>query len=60
MSYADKVFIQNCKDIIDSGVNSKNLKKVTEKYAIQYDGKPLNSDMLRDFLYLLVVLQKTS
>lgn len=35
-------------NIIDSSVNSKNLKKVAEKYAIEYDGKPLNSDMLRD------------
>lgn len=35
-------------NIIDSSVNSKNLKKVAEKYAIQYEGKPLNSDMLRD------------
>lgn len=35
-------------NIIDSSVNSKNLKTVTEKYAIQYEGKPLNSDMLRD------------
>lgn len=35
-------------NIIDSSVNTKNLKKVTEKYAIQYEGKPLNSDMVRD------------
>lgn len=35
-------------NIIDSSVNSKNLKKVAEKYAIQYEGRPLNSDMLRD------------
>lgn len=34
-------------NIIDSGVNSKNLKKVIDRYAIQYEGKPLNSDMLR-------------
>lgn len=35
-------------NIIDSSVNTKNLKKVTEKYGIQYEGKPLNSDVLRD------------
>lgn len=35
-------------NIIDSSVNSKNLKKVVSKYALEYDGKPLNSDMLRD------------
>lgn len=35
-------------NIIDSSVNSKNLKKVVGKYALEYDGKPLNSDMLRD------------
>lgn len=35
-------------NIIDAGVNSKNLKTVTEKYALSYDGKPLNSDVLRD------------
>lgn len=35
-------------NIIESGVNGKNLKKLAEKYAIDYDGKPLNSDMLRD------------
>lgn len=35
-------------NIIDSSVNSKNLKKVIDKYGIQYEGKPLNSDMLRD------------
>lgn len=35
-------------NIIDSSVNSKNLKKVAGKYALEYEGKPLNSDMLRD------------
>lgn len=35
-------------NIIDSSVNSKNLKSVTERYAIQYEGKPLNGDMLKD------------
>ena len=35
-------------NIIDSGVNSKNLKAVVEKFAIQYEGRPLNSDMLRN------------
>lgn len=35
-------------NIIDSSVNSKNLKKVADKYAVQYEGKPLNSDMLRN------------
>lgn len=35
-------------NIIDSSVNSKNLKKIAEKYALQLDGKPLNSDTLRD------------
>lgn len=35
-------------NIIDSSVNSKNLKKVAERYGIEYEGKPLNSDMLRD------------
>ena len=34
-------------NIIDASVNSKNLKKVCEKYAIHYEGKPLNSDILR-------------
>lgn len=35
-------------NIIDDSVNRKNLKTVIERYAIQYEGKPLNSDMLRD------------
>ena len=35
-------------NIIDSSVNSKNLKSVVNKYAIEYEGKPLNSDMLKD------------
>lgn len=35
-------------NIIDSSVNSKNLKKVAEKFALQYEGKPINSDMLRN------------
>ena len=34
-------------NIIDSSVNSKNLKKICDKYSIEYEGKPLNSDMLR-------------
>lgn len=35
-------------NIIDASVNSKNLKAVLEKFAITYEGKPLNSDMLRN------------
>lgn len=35
-------------NIIDYSVNSKNLQKVAEKFALEYEGKPLNSDMLRD------------
>lgn len=34
-------------NIIDSSVNSKNLKKVCSKYSIDYEGRPLNSDMLK-------------
>lgn len=35
-------------NIIDYSVNSKNLQKIAEKFALEYEGKPLNSDMLRD------------
>lgn len=35
-------------NIIDASVNSKNLKKVLENYAITYEGKSVNSDMLRN------------
>ena len=35
-------------NIIDSSVNSKNLKNISERYALRYNDKPLNSDILRD------------
>lgn len=35
-------------NIIDSSVNSKNLKNISERYALKYNDKPLNSDILRD------------
>lgn len=35
-------------NIIDSSENTKNLKKIVDKYGIQYDGKPVNSDVIRD------------
>lgn len=34
-------------NLIDYSVNSKNLRKIVESYAITYEGSPLNSDMFR-------------
>lgn len=41
-------------NIIDASVNSKNLKKVADKFALQYEGKPLVGDILRDLESALI------
>lgn len=35
-------------NIIDSGVNSKNLKKIVDGLGLTVDGKPINGDTIRD------------
>lgn len=35
-------------DIIDSSLNDKILRSILSKYSIEYEGKPLNSDMFND------------